>query len=402
MKCTAKEVLQYVEENDVKFVKLTFCDLFGRQKNVSVVAQQLPSIFENGYLFNSSAVDGFTGCEGDLLLFPDPKTFSVLPWRPRTGEVISMLTYIKRPDGSYFEGDALHLLDVAKTKLAKLGVSCEIATECEFYVFKQDSEGNPTCVPIDRAGYFDAAPEDAGENVRRDIILHLEDMGIVPTASHHEKGPGQNEIDFKPTEPSCAARNLLYFKSAVKNVCRLSGMYATFDPKPLPDEAGSGLRIVLTLSGIGGKAANDTLDCFAQGVLAKARELLPFFNTTDASFALLDESRAPAHDYDHPDRAAYVRALPSANGKCRIEINTADCLCNQFLAFALTIEAGVCGMEQKSAGLGVAFPSDGDGLPRSLDDALRIAEKSKWLQSVLGKGVLGEYVRAKRGDAPRE
>ncbi|MDE6398926.1 MAG: glutamine synthetase beta-grasp domain-containing protein, partial [Clostridiales bacterium] len=207
MKCTAKEVLQYVEENDVKFVKLTFCDLFGRQKNVSIVSQLLPTIFENGYLFNSSAVSGFTNCAGDLLLFADPKTLSVLPWRPRTGEVISMLAYIKRPDGSFYESDALHLLDCAKQKLAKMGLYCEIATESEFYIFKQDSEGNPTCVPIDRAGYFDSAPEDAGENVRRDIILSLEDMGIVPTASHHEKGPGQNEIDFKPTEPGGAARN---------------------------------------------------------------------------------------------------------------------------------------------------------------------------------------------------
>ena len=129
MKCTAKEVLQYVEENDVKFVKLTFCDLFGRHKNVSLVSQQLPLIFENGYLFNSSAVRGFTNCAGDLLLFPDPKTLSVLPWRPQMGEVISLLAYIKRPDGSFYEGDTLHLLDAANQKLHKLGLTCEIATD---------------------------------------------------------------------------------------------------------------------------------------------------------------------------------------------------------------------------------------------------------------------------------
>ena len=398
MKCTAKEVLQFAEENDVKFVKLTFCDLFGRQKNVSIVSQQLPNIFDNGYLFNSTAVPGFTDCVGDLLLFPDPKTLTGLPWRPRTGEVVSLLTNIKRPDGSFFAGDTLHLLDAAKGKLSKMGLRCEIATECEFYIFKQDSEGNPTRVPIDRGGYFDSSPDDAGENVRRDIILNLEDMGIVPTASHHEKGPGQNEIDFKPDEPGCAARNLLYFKSAVKNVCHLSGMHATFDPKPLEGKAGSGLRIVLTLSGIGEKASASVLDAFTQGVMQKVREAVPFFNTTPESMLLLDERRAPAQDYKDADRGVYVRRLPCADGMCRIEINSADCLCNPFLAFALLLDAGVYGVEHKCAGKETAFPAAGETLPHTLGQALEIAQKSAWLKSVLSERVLNEYVRVKRAE----
>ena len=388
MKSTAKDMLQYVEENDVKFVKLTFCDLFGRQKNVSIVSQQLPSIFENGYLFNSSAVPGFMSCADDLLLFPDPKTLSVLPWRPQMGEVVSVLTNIKRPNGSFYESDAMHILEVAAAKLAKKGLACEIGTECEFYVFKLDSEGNPTYTPIDNGGYCDSSPDDGGENIRRDIILSLEDMGIVPTASHHEMGPGQNEIDFMPTEPYAAARNLLYFKSAVKNICRLSGMHASFEPKPLREHVGSGLRILVTLEGIGGKASQDALNAFTAGVIGKADEFIAFSNSVPDSYKLLDERRAPARGINH-ERGSFVRALPSAGGKCRIELNSADCLSNPFLMLALLLEAGIYGIERGG-------DVKGNKLPISLGRALDNAEKSEWLKSVLGEGVLGEYVAAKR------
>lgn len=388
MKYTAKEVLQYVEENDVKFVKLTFCDLFGRQKNVSIVSQQLPSIFENGYLFNSSAVSGFMSCADDLLLFPDPKTLTVLPWRPQMGEVVSVLTNIKHTDGSFYVNDTMHMLEVAKTKLAKMGLSCEISTECEFYVFKLNNDGDPISVPIDRGTYFDSSPDDEGENIRRDIILSLEDMGIVPTASHHEMGPGQNEIDFMPTEPYAAARNLLYFKSAVRNVCRLNGVYATFEPKPMRDNVGSGLRILLTLDGIGGRANKELLDSFAAGVIGKASEFMAFSNSMPESYKLLDERRAPARGINH-ERGSYVRALPSSDGKCRIELNSADCLSNPFLMFTLLLEAGLFGIEY-----GGKIKSG--NLPISLGRALDVAEKSQWLKSLLGEGVLGEYISAKR------
>lgn len=396
MKYTAKEVLQYVDENDVKFVKLTFCDLMGRQKNVSVVSQQLPSILKNGYLFNSSAVAGFTNCAGDLLLFPDPKTLTVLPWRPQTGEVVSLLTNIKRPDGSFYESDALHLLETAKSELSKMGLACEIATECEFYIFKLDSEGNPTSTPIDRAGYFDAAPDDEGENIRRDIILSLEDMGIVPTSSHHENGPGQNEIDFMPTEPYKAARNFLYFKSAVRNVCRLSGMHASFEPTPLIGQTGSGLRILVTLESIGEKASPAVLEAFAQGVVSKSADLIPFLNSTPDSYKLLTEKRAPAREYDNHDRCALIRALPRGDGKCRIEINSADCLSNPFLVFALILEAGLYGIKHKCKAKSETYPVAGDVLPHDFGAALDIAEKSEWLKSVLSDSILDEYVKAKR------
>lgn len=395
MKCTAKEILQYVEENDVKFVKLTFCDMFGRQKNVSIVSQQLASVFENGHLIDSSAVPGFANCAGDLLLFPDPKTLTVLPWRPQMGEVVSLLSYIKHPNGSFFEGDTLHLLETAKAELAKKGISCEIGTECDFYVFKLDNDGNPTLTPIDRAGYFDCSPADACENLRRDIILSLEDMGIVPTSSHHERGPGQNEIEFVPTEAANAARNFLYFKSAVKNVSHISGLKASFSPKPLKNSVGSGMRITMSLGGVGDKTVPDaTLDSFAEGVLNKSRELIAFLNSTPESYELFGEFRAPAYGAE-PNRTSYISTVPGKDGHYHIDFNAADCKINPFLVFALLIKAGLYGVENKLKRRSERFVSC-DEMPRSLGEALDCAEKSDWLREVLTDRILDEYIRIKR------
>lgn len=396
MKFTAKEVLQYVEENDVKFVKLAFCDLFGRQKNVSVVSQQLPEIFEHGHLFDPSAVRGFANV-GDLLLFPDPKTLTILPWRPQSGEVVSLLSYVKRPDGSFFVGDSLHLLDTAKEKLHRAGLYCEIGTECDFYVFKLDSEGDPTAVPVDRAGYFDSSPDDACENLRRDIILNLEDMGIVPTSSHHERGPGQNEIEFVPTEAANAARNFLYFKSAVRNVSYLSGLYATFAPKPIPDKVGSGLRITLTLGGCNGTrvVSAATLDAFTEGVLQKTNEMVAFLNSTVESYELFGEFRAPAYGAE-PNRRSYISVVPLSDGRRRIEFNEADCLINPYLVFALLLEAGMYGIEKKLVLEENRRFVSCDGLPHTLEEALRVAENSQWLRGILSDGILEAYIAVKR------
>ena len=393
MKFTKQEVLQFVEENDVKFVKLSFCDLIGRQKNVSIVSQQLPEVFENGKLFFTTVVRGLSHA-GDLLLFPDPKSLTVLPWRPPAGEVVSLLSYLKRPDGSFFEGDSIHLLDEATRKLNDVGLSCEIGTECDFYVFKRDSDGNPTSIPVDRAGYFDTAPEDSCDNLRRDIMLSLEDMGIVPTSSHHERGPGQNEIDFVPTEPTTAARNFIYFKNAVKNVSYVSGLHATFAPKPVKGSVGSGLRITLTLDGIKGAVNKKTLDAFVEGILNKSHELTAFLNSKPESYELLGELRSPAYGAE-ANRTACIGVVDLEDGGKRVEFNSADCHINPFLVFALILEAGLSGVEEGLKSKGKKFILV-EELPRSLGEALDYAEKSQWLRSVLSDKILEEFVRIKR------
>ena len=210
MNYTVSEVLQFVRENDVKFIRLAFCDIFGVQKNISIMPAELPRAFENGISFDASAVRGFLNVdESDLFLFPDPATLSILPWRPAHSRVVRMLCDIRRPDGTLFEGDTRGLLRRAVADAARMGLQCRVGAECEFYLFERDEAGEPTMIPHDRGGYFDVSPRDKGENVRREICLTLEEMGIQPESSHHEQGPGQNEIDFKYSDALTAADNLI-------------------------------------------------------------------------------------------------------------------------------------------------------------------------------------------------
>ena len=219
MDYTAKEVLQFVKENDVKFIRLAFCDVFGKQKNISILPEELPRAFEYGIAFDASAIAGF-GDESkcDLLLHPEPETLMLLPWRPEHGKVVRMFTYITYPDGSLFECDTRSLLKKAIEDAKKAGYSFSFGAEQEFYLFHLDENGKPTKSPYDNAGYMDIAPEDRGENIRREICLTLEQMAIRPESSHHEEGPGQNEIDFRYSDALTAADNAMTFQTTVKTI----------------------------------------------------------------------------------------------------------------------------------------------------------------------------------------
>ena len=206
MKCSKQEVIQYVQEEDVKFIRLAFCDVFGKQKNISIMPEELPRAFEHGISFDASAITGFGDeTHSDLLLHPEPDTLSVLPWRPEHGKVIRMFTKITYPDGKPFECDTRSLLKKAVKDAEEAGYHFSFGAEEEFYLFLLDENDFPTERPYDYAGYMDLAPEDKGENIRREICLMLEQMGIHPESSHHEEGPGQNEIDFRYSDPLTAA-----------------------------------------------------------------------------------------------------------------------------------------------------------------------------------------------------
>ena len=206
---TESEVLDFVKEEDVRFVRLAFFDITGRQKNISIMAGELERAFRDGIAIDASAIKGFENPnKSDLFLYPEPATLAVLPWRPMTGKVIRLFCDIKYPDGRPYEYDSRYILQKAVEKAkAEAGIEFMFGTEIEFYLFQLDQNGNPTKVPFDRAGYMDIAPEDKGENIRRDICFTLEQMGIIPEASHHEEGPGQNEIDFHYSDPVSAADN---------------------------------------------------------------------------------------------------------------------------------------------------------------------------------------------------
>ena len=213
MKYSKEEVIQYVREEDVKFIRLAFCDVFGRQKNISIMAEELPRAFEYGIAFDASAIAGFgdeTRC--DLLLHPDAETLMPLPWRPEHGRVVRMFCSISYPDGTPFECDTRSLLQKAMDDAAKAGFEFMFGAEQEFYLFPLDEWGRPTKIPYDEAGYMDIAPEDRGENIRREICLTLEQMGIRPESSHHEEGPGQNEIDFRYSDAILRRTTPWHFK----------------------------------------------------------------------------------------------------------------------------------------------------------------------------------------------
>lgn len=231
---TKEEVFDFIKEEDVSFIRLAFCDINGRQKNISIMPAELDRAFEEGIAFDASAICGFGDEQNsDLLLFPDPSTLNILPWRPSHGKVVRMFCDIKRPDGTPFEKDSRTILRRAVETARKKGVRVRFGSEYEFYLFMTDGNGEPTKIPLDRAGYMDVAPEDKGENVRREICLTLTDMGIQPEGSHHEQGPGQNEIDFRYSDAMTAADNAMNFISVVKAAAQHNGLYADFSQSRL-------------------------------------------------------------------------------------------------------------------------------------------------------------------------
>ena len=238
MNYSIDEVLQYVQEEDVKFIRLAFCDVFGRQKNISILPDELPRAFETGIAFDASAIAGFCDeAHSDLLLRPDPSALTLLPWRPERGKVIRMFSDVTHPDGTPFAGDSRALLRRVALDAERQGLSFAFGSEQEFYLFRLDENGEATKIPYDTAGYMDIAPEDKGENIRREICLTLEQMGINPERSHHEQGPGQNEIDFRYADALTAADSAQTFQTVVRTVAGRNGLLADFSAKPLQNDA---------------------------------------------------------------------------------------------------------------------------------------------------------------------
>ena len=241
MSSSAQDILDFAQDNDVKFVRLAFCDIFGVQKNLAILAEELPYAFDHGIGFDGSSVNGFLNVEeSDLLLKPDPSTVTILPWRPMDGRVMRLFCDIYRPNGQPFEGNTRSYLRQVAGRFASLGLTCNVGAECEFYVFELDDRGRPTRIPLDHGGYFDVAPLDKGEDLRREICLCMEEMGLHPLHSHHESGPGQNEVDFRYTTPLDAADTILSFRSAVKV---LAASY-------LPEDEVRGVKAVLSAAAL--------------------------------------------------------------------------------------------------------------------------------------------------------
>ena len=389
---TCEEVLDFVEQEEVIFIRLAFCDAFGRQKNLAILPDELPRAFQEGISFDASAIPGFGGeARSDLFLFPIPSTLTTLPWRSAQGKVVRMFCEIKYPDGRPFERDGRTILRGAIQAAREMGLNVYFGPEYEFYLFETDERGYPTKTPFDNAGYMDIAPEDRGENIRREICLTLLEMGIHPEASHHEEGPGQNEIDFRYSDALTSADNAVQFLSVVRALAVQNGVYADFSPKPLPGESGNGLHINMSVQSDDGR---DVSSWFMAGILAHINELTIFLDPCEESYQRLGEKKAPKYITWSPENRSQLIRVPAANGeRRRIELRSADPTTNPYLAYALLIHAGLDGVKRQlplpeptNLDLYTARPEELEGLdalPDSLEDAVVLAQNSAFLASVL-------------------
>lgn len=419
MASSVKDIIAFVRENDVKFIRMAFCDVLGTLKNISVISDRFEEAVLNGLSFDGSSIDGFSDDSGvdDLLLYPDPSTLSVMPWRPSQGKVIRFLCDIKHADGSQFVCDSRFALKEAIARLKQFGLSSKIGEACEFYLFKTDENGMPTKITLDNGGYCDIAPLDRGENVRREICLNLEEMGFAPERSLHERGPGQNEIDFKYNDALAAADNFLNFKSVVKAIANINGLYASFMPKPLPDKSGNGLKIGLSLyrgdknlfDGFS-KSPCEEAKSFIAGVMAHIAEITAFLNPVANSYERLGSCEAPKYVSWSPLNRFQLIRVPSVTGeRARFELRSPDPAINPYLAFALILHAGLDGIEN---GMALADPINVnlnaapeqltksiEKLPESLDEAVALAENSELIKKVIPSALRSRYLSLKKAEA---
>ncbi|MBR5067295.1 MAG: glutamine synthetase [Lachnospiraceae bacterium] len=402
MRYSKEEVMQFVEEEDVKFIRLAFCDVFGKQKNISIMPKELSRAFKYGIAFDGSAITGFGDeTHSDLLIHPDPETLAFLPWRPEHGKVVRMYSTITYPDGRPFECDSRTLLKNAINEAEKEGLTFYFGAEQEFYLFNLDENGKPTKEPYDYAGYMDIAPDERGENIRREVCLTLEQMGIRPESSHHEEGPGQNEIDFRYSDAMTAADNAMTFQTVVKTVAGRNGIVADFGAKPLKGKPGNGFHINISVKP---NDNEENMKNLLAGILDKAVEMTAFLNPTESSYDRFGENKAPGYvSWSKENRSQLVR-IPAAVGEYkRIELRSPDPTANPYIAFALIIYAGLHGIKNKPE-----LPEESninlykadeetlkkyEKLPSSLEAAKKIASESDFIRNHIPSEILNIYLK---------
>ena len=417
-----EDIFRMVEEEDVEFIRLQFTDMFGMLKNVAITAGQLEKALNNRCVFDGSAIEGFVREEEtDMYLHPDLDTFTIFPWRPQQGKVARLVCDVYGPDGTPFEGEPRYILKKVLKEAEELGFYFNVGPECEFFLFHTDEEGRPTTKTHEMAGYFDVAPIDLAENVRRDIVLNLEEMGFEIESSHHEIAPAQHEVDFQYEKGLKAADNILTFKMAVKSIAKQHGLHATFMPKPKAGVNGSGMHINMSLEDkLGKNLFADTDDKlglsrlayeFMAGILAHIKSMCLLTNPIVNSYKRLIPG------YDAPVYIAWSRAtnrgqivrIPSSRGaSTRLELRSPDSAMNPYLALAACLAAGLDGiknhMELPEPVVQNIYAMDEetikergiDHLPETLGEAIDEFEEDVFLRNVLGDHIFYKYLEAKK------
>lgn len=415
------EILQIVEEEGVEFIRLQFTDMFGTLKNVAVPVSCLEKAMDDRCTIDLASLNGFAKEEEtELYLKPDFSTFTILPWRPQNGKVARFLCDVCTEDGSEYELSPRLILKRALEKAEKQGYTLEVNPECEFFLFHTDEEGRPTTQSHERASYFDVSPVDLGENVRRDIVLNLEDMGFKVEASHHEIAPAQHEIDFQYTEGLEAADRIMTFKMAAKTIAKRHGLHATFMPKPKEGVNGSGMHINMSLSDKDGhnlfSDEKDELGLsqlayrFMAGILGHMKEMAILTNPLVNSYKrLVPGYDAPIYIAWSPtsNRSSLIR-IPSPRGEgTRIELRCPDSAMNPYLALAACLQAGLNGIENEmqlppcvQGNLFGMKPEELENrhverIPETLGDAIETYRDNAFIREVLGEHIYVKYLEAK-------
>lgn len=396
-------VLRTLEERGIRFVRLWFTDVLGYLKSVAIAPAELDNAFAEGIGFDGSAIEGFARVtESDMLAKPDAATFTILPWRTQAPGAAKMFCDITMPDGTPSQSDPRYVLKRTLQKAAQMGYTCYTHPEIEFFLFKNAPAKGVAPEPVDQGGYFDHTPSPVGHDFRRQAITMLEAMGISVEFSHHEGGPGQQEIDLRYADALTTADNIMTFRHVVKEVALDQGFYASFMPKPFTDHPGSGMHTHFSLfkgeeNAFFEAGAEYQLSpagrSFIAGVLQHAPEFSAITNQWVNSYKrLTGGGEAPAFaTWGHNDRSSLVRIpayKPLKDNSTRIEVRSPDAACNPYLTFAVIIAAGLKGIEE---GYQLTESVDPVALPSNLDEAIIAMERSELVRQTLGADVF-EYV----------
>ena len=417
---TKQDIFNMVEEEDVEFIRLQFTDMFGTLKNVAITSSQLEKALSNECMFDGSSIEGFVRIEeSDMYLYPDLDTFVIFPWRPQQGKVARIICDVYTSDRKPFEGDPRYILKKAVEDATQMGYRFDVGPECEFFLFNQDEDGQPTTISMERAGYFDLGPIDLGENARRDMVLTLEDMGYEIEASHHEVAPAQHEIDFRYDEAVKTADNIMTFKLAVKTIAKRHGMFASFMPKPKFGINGSGMHVNMSLCKDGKNIFDDP-----DGELGLSKEAYWFIGglmkhmkgMAAITNPLVNSYKRLVPGYDAPiyiawsptsNRSSLIR-IPSPRGEgTRIELRCPGSAMNPYLALAACLQAGLNGIENEmqlppcvQGNLFGMKPEELENrhverIPETLGDAIETYRDNAFIREVLGEHIYVKYLEAK-------
>lgn len=415
------DVLDFMDNNDVKFVRLQFTDIGGIMKNIAVNATNIEEALD-GVLFDGSSIEGFARIEeSDMLLIPDTDTLTTIPWRPQQGKVARFISNVYKENGEPFEGDPRYILKRVLDKASEKGYTFDAGPECEFFLFHTDDNGLPTTQTHDTASYFDLAPIDLGADARREITLILEEMGLIIDLSHHEASGGQHEIDFRHDSALKTADNIMTFKMVVKVIAQKHGLHATFMPKPLRDEAGSGMHINMRLfkDGVNIFRGDDKdlkisqeAKYFIGGIFKHIKGITALTNPLVNSYKrLVPGNEAPSFvNWGRKIRSPLIRVPIVRDKNTELELLSPDATCNPYLTLAVLLEAGLEGIENKIEPICESFENPAnltdqqrekagiERLPESLGDALNAYEKDSLIKRVLGDYAFSRYLSIKRAE----